>query len=116
MLIIDDAFDTCTLLKEYFEGIGYQVKLAFDGQEGLDLMEEYRANIILMDVMMPFMNGEECLKRLKLRYAGTPVIVVTSQKSIDSVEKFAEMGADGYIAKPVNLGVLREQVKQTLRR
>jgi len=115
LLIVDDSYDTCSLLKEYFEGLGYAVNLAFNGQEALDNMKEFMPDIVLMDIQMPFMDGEACLKRLKLRFPGASVIVVTGLNNRASVEKFAELGAAGYVAKPIDMDFLSDLIQKLLK-
>jgi len=115
LLIVDDSGDLCSLLKEFFEDLGFQVKYAFNGQEALDHLKIYKPDCVLMDVQMPFMDGEGCIKRIKLRYPDLPVIVVTALGNVESVEKFARLGASGFIPKPIDLDILLTLVKRFLK-
>lgn len=115
ILLIDDDQELCSLLKEYFTAEGFEVAMAHTGTEGLQLALKQNFDLILLDVMLPEMDGFEVLKALRVQKM-TPVIMLTA-KGDDFDRIFGlELGADDYIPKPFNHRELLARVKAITRR
>lgn len=116
LLIIEDNTDIRFYMKIIFSNL-YQVFLAENGQEGVEIARRELPNLILTDVMMPVMDGFECLRVLKedFRTCHIPVIILTALTSDEDIVKGTDLGADDYILKPFNPEVLRAKVKRLMR-
>jgi len=116
VLIADDEPNIVTSLEFLMEQAGMEVQVARDGQEAIDMAESFRPDLILLDVMMPVLNGYEVCQRLKsdpkLRHVR---VLILSAKGRDvEVAKGRELGADGYITKPFSTRELVSKVRALL--
>lgn len=98
------------------ESAGYAVDLAFDGEEGLFMSGTNPYDLIILDLMLPKMDGQTVLHKIRLSGSGVPVLVLTARDEKESVVKLLNAGADDYIAKPFDLGELMARVKALIRR
>ena len=98
------------------EGAGYAVDWAGDGKEGLFMAESTAYDLILLDLMLPRMDGLKLLRRLRSGGATTPVLVLTAREEKDSIIALLNAGADDYLIKPFDLGELLARVKALIRR
>ena len=115
LLMIDDDTGLCELLCEYLTAQGFQIECTHDGEQGLKLALEHEYALILLDVMLPKLDGFEVLKQLRQKKL-TPVIMLTA-KGEDFDRIFGlELGADDYIPKPFNHRELLARVKAITRR
>lgn len=118
ILIVDDNPVIVDLLKKRFASLGYEMAEAFDGEECLIKVQEYRPDLIFLDIMMPKLDGFEVCRRLKAskRTKQIPVIMLTSKnETIDTVTGL-EAGADDYIAKPFEFKEIAARAKSILAR
>lgn len=102
IMVVDDNPDIVTIVKTILEGKGYGVQSAYSGQEVFNLLEEQKPDLIILDIMMPQMDGLEVLTRLKgdTGTATIPVILLTAKVQYEDVLGGYKMGADYYITKP----------------
>lgn len=118
VLIVDDEMDTLLPLKRSLEAGNYIVVEALNGQEALDIVRNEIPDIILLDLMLPGMDGYEVCSRLKNNALtkNIPVIMLTARDLVKDKVKGLETGADDYVAKPFNLHELKARIKSVLRR
>jgi DNA-binding response OmpR family regulator len=114
LLIIDDDCDVNGFLASGLEFKGYRVFSAFDGREGLKMASEVRPDLIILDVMMPEMDGWQCCKRLREQF-DTPIVILTAIGR-EGVVQGLELGADDYIEKPFCFQELEMRIAAILRR
>ena len=117
ILVVDDNEDNRYTLKRRLHREGYEnVAIATNGREALELIASQRFDLVLLDVMMPQMNGDEVLERLKsddmLRHV--PVIMVSALTELDSIVRCIELGAEDYLPKPVNPVLLKARLGASL--
>lgn len=112
ILIVDDSDSICTAIASYLEVSGYGALTAFDGEEGVRLARESRPDAILLDIMMPVLDGWETIRQLKAisDTASIPVLALTALRIPDDQVKAA--GFDGYLSKPVPPHRLIEEIER----
>ena len=98
------------------ESAGYAVDIARDGEEGLYLATSNDYDLIILDLMLPKLTGEELLKRYRTSDAATPVLVLTARDEKERVIRLLNAGADDYMAKPFDLGEFLARSKALVRR
>lgn len=114
ILIVEDDEAIANLIKINLEAEGYQCACAFDGKEAADLIEEEVFDLILLDIMLPEIDGYELLEYI--RPMGTPVIFLTAKGNVNDRIRGLKLGADDYIVKPFQVGELIARVEAVLRR
>jgi two-component system sensor histidine kinase/response regulator len=117
VLIVDDSDQVRALLKRVLEDEGHHVKIASNGVEALSVVSEEVPDLVLLDVMMPVMDGLSTLRRLRSETSTTelPVIMVTALDTVDQVVRGLEMGANDYLTKPIQIEVLMARVRTQLK-
>lgn len=115
LLIIDDDEHLLDLLKIYLENRGYAATTATDGVEGLRRLYEDRPNLVILDIMMPGMDGWRACERIR-EMCDIPVIVLTALNQEDDCVRGLSLGADDYMVKPFRLRELAARVEAALRR
>jgi two-component system alkaline phosphatase synthesis response regulator PhoP len=118
ILIVDDEVDLVDLLKYNLEQEGYSVVTATNGADALDIARRAAPDLIVLDVMMPGMDGIEVCRRIRKDAAirTTPVIMLTARTEDEDYVRGLDVGADIYLGKPISLPVLISQVKALFRR
>lgn len=116
ILIVDDSPTEQYVLDQHLRNAGHQTVTANDGEEGLDVARSEQPDLILMDVVMPGLNGFQATRKLKRdpATAGIPVIIVTTKSQDTDREWGLRQGASDYLVKPVEPGELLEKVRQLL--
>lgn len=115
VLICDDERDIVAALKIYLEAEGYQTFAAYNGREALDVLREREVHLVLMDIMMPEMDGITAMARLR-EFSNVPVILLTAKSEDTDKVLGLGVGADDYVTKPFNPVELLARVKSQLRR
>lgn len=114
ILIVEDEQAINDLIYVNLNDEGYCCTRAYDGKEAADLIEKYCYDLILLDIMLPTINGYELLEYI--RPSGTPVIFITAKTGVHSRIQGLKLGADDYISKPFQIGELLARVEAVLRR
>ena len=115
ILIIEDEKKISTIMKSYFEKEGYSVIQAFDGKDGLKLFTDNNVDLVILDLMLPKMPGEEIIKEIRNK-SEIPVIMVSAKVEENNRVEGLRLGADDYVTKPFSPKELVERVKAVLRR
>lgn len=116
ILIVDDAEDTVELLRKRFRAEGYDTSEAFNGEEALNMVPEYEPDLIVLDVMMPKIDGYEVCQRLKAdeKTKYIPVLMLTAKGEVEHKVKGLNIGADDYMGKPFDYKELSARVRSLL--
>lgn len=114
ILIVEDEERIASLIEINLAAEGYRCICAFDGNAAADLIEKEKFDLILLDIMLPKINGYELLEYIKP--LGVPVIFLTAKNKVDDRIKGLKLGADDYISKPFQIGELLARVEAVLRR
>lgn len=115
ILVIEDEPAIADLIKMELELQGYRCKVAHDGEEGMDLLEKDTFDLVLLDIMLPKVDGYELLEYIK-QIADIPTIFITAKSSTSDKIKGLKKGADDYITKPFEMGELMARIETVLRR
>ena len=115
ILVVDDDANICELLRLYLTKEGYQVTTAGDGEEGLEKFNQIKPDMVLLDVMMPRMDGLEVCRRIR-KAGNTPVMMLTAKGETFDKVLGLELGADDYMVKPFDAKEVVARVKAVLRR
>src|SRR5574342_56406 len=118
ILIIDDDLDTLRLVGLMLQRLGYQITAATNGQQGLEKALSDKPNLILLDIMMPEMDGYEVARRLRAnpQTVDVPILMFTAKTQLDDKVAGFEVGADDYLTKPTHPSELQSHVKALLAR
>ena len=116
ILIVEDNRDLAELLELHLRDLAYEVDLAFDGDEGFTKIKSQASDLIILDIMLPGLDGLEICRRLRSQPTYTPILMLTSKSTeLDRVLGL-EMGADDYVTKPFSIRELMARVKAIFRR
>ena len=117
ILIIEDRADTMNLLKFALEKQNYAVISAENGKRGLNALEKYPIDLVILDIMLQDISGKEILKKIRAdkKYSRVKVIVLTAAKISEKEQKeFFNIGAQGFLFKPVQIEVMRNEIRKIL--
>jgi two-component system, OmpR family, alkaline phosphatase synthesis response regulator PhoP len=117
VMIVDDNQQNVELLQAFLEALPVRIVTAADGVEALDKVEQYRPDLILLDIMMPRMSGFQVCRQLKSnpKTRDIQVLMVTALNELGDIEQATECGTDDFVSKPVNKFELLTRVKSLLR-
>ncbi len=115
ILIVDDEINIVNVLREYAEYNGFQVDCAYDGLEALDRIEQQNYDCVLLDIMMPRLDGIETIKALK-EIKNTPVIMISAKTQEEDRLLGFELGVDDYITKPFSPREVIARIKAVIKR
>jgi len=118
ILAVDDSADNRDLLSRYLSRAGHEVLTASSGEEALELLENSPVDLVLLDLIMPGMDGSEVLTRIKENAAlrALPVIVISGRQDMEGIIECIEAGADDYLFKPFNRVLLHARIKAGMER
>ena len=115
VLVVQDDARIASYIKRGLEAEGFAVRAASDGAEGLRLAESFDFDLIILDLLLPTVTGEEVLTRLREKRSKVPVIVLTAKDAVADRVAILNAGADDYVAKPFSLSELLARVRARLR-
>ncbi len=115
ILVVDDKKEIRNLLKQYLTQEGFDVLTAGDGQEALFVARQRKPDLILLDLMMPEMSGQDFMRSWS-READTPIIILTAKLEENDKVLGLELGADDYVTKPFSMRELTARVRAVIRR
>jgi DNA-binding response OmpR family regulator len=115
ILIADDDVNIRRVTQLYLENEGFRTKIACDGKEALDLLEQVKIDCAVIDIMMPHVDGWELCEKIKAYYE-IPVLMLTARAELDDTIKGFKLGTDDYLTKPFHPAELVMRVKSLLKR
>ncbi|MDP9431306.1 MAG: response regulator transcription factor [Actinomycetota bacterium] len=116
LLVVDDEPNIRELLAASLRFAGFDVRAAADGEEALEQVRRYRPDLVLLDVMMPGMDGFEVVRRLRADSVAVPVLFLTARDAVEDRVSGLTLGADDYVTKPFSLEEVLARVRAVLRR
>ncbi|MBA7656457.1 Transcriptional regulatory protein WalR [subsurface metagenome] len=115
IMVVDDEQAILRLLKRTLEPEGYGVILADSGSSALDLLEDSRPDLVILDIMMPGLDGFQVLDLIRQR-SNVPIIMLTARCEVTTLRDALSLGADDYVKKPFGRGELLARIRAKLRR
>jgi len=117
ILIVDDEVQLVEMIKMRLDASGYQVIFAHDGQEGLDKAKKEKPDLMILDLMLPKIDGYKVCRMLKFdeKYKQIPIILFSARAQEEDKKMGQEVGADAYITKPFDPQALLGKIKELLR-
>lgn len=114
ILIVDDAENNLILLSDLLSELEFNINIARNAGEALQIVETKKPDLILLDIMMPGMDGFELLSTLKKQHKGIKVIFITAKSSTSDKQKAFDLGAIDFITKPVNIMDVLKKVQEIM--
>ncbi len=115
IMVVDDDQEMLRMVKRILELEGYSVAIAADGRSVLALLDEHGPDLVLLDIMMPELDGFQVLDLIRQR-SNIPVIMLTARKEVTTLRDSLALGADDYMSKPFRTKELLARIKAKLRR
>ena len=116
LLLVEDTAQLNTALSTVLKRNSYVVDSVFDGEEALILLEEYQYDVIILDIMLPKIDGLEVLKRARQMGINTPILLLTAKSTTEDKIVGLDLGADDYLAKPFQVDELLARLRALTRR
>lgn len=116
MLIIEDESHVVSLLKRGLEEEGYDVSVAMDGTSGLEMALQHDFDLLIVDIMLPGLNGIEICRNIRTQNTDLPILMLTALGSTENIVSGLDSGADDYLVKPFKLAELHARIRTLLRR
>lgn len=116
ILLVEDESHVCSFINKGLTEEGYQVTIAMDGNQGLSLALEHSFDLLILDIMLPGINGIEICKEVRSHKIQTPILFLTALGTTENVVMGLDSGADDYLAKPFKFIELLARVRTLLRR
>ncbi len=116
LLVVEDEKTLADLIKEGLEEEGFSVDVAYDGQEGLFMAQNEPFDLVVLDIMLPEIDGIEILKSMRNNKITTPVLMLTAKSDVEDKVSALNIGADDYLTKPFSFEELLARIKAVLRR
>ncbi|WP_342600117.1 response regulator [Psychrobacillus sp. FSL H8-0483] len=115
ILIVDDQLGIRMLLKEVFSQEGYEVSLASNGFEALEIVNEREIGGVLLDMKIPGMDGIQILTKLKISHPDLPVMMMTAYGELNLIQEAMNLGASHYFTKPFDIFEVRDAVNNLIK-
>jgi two-component system response regulator MprA len=115
ILLVEDDRDVAEYVRRDLEGEGYAVSVCHDGADGLRAAQRAAFDIIVLDVMLPFMDGLEVTRRLRRGHVRTPILLLTARDAPEEIVRGLDAGADDYLTKPFSFDVLLARIRARTR-
>ena len=115
ILNIDDSTVNNMLMENILSSLGYEVYSILEGSQALENIEEFRPDVIILDIMMPNKSGIDVLEDIRRQGIETPVIVISAMKDQELKRRALELGAADYQSKPVKMETLKNSIQQALK-
>ncbi len=114
IVAVDDEPSVTAFYRRVLEGAGHQVWTAHNGREGIEIISSIRPRLVILDVMMPVLQGYDVCRYVKDRFPGTKVLMLSALSRETDKRWALECGADAYLSKPVEMGEFRKAVETLL--
>jgi DNA-binding NtrC family response regulator len=115
VLVVDDEESPRKVLRLELLDVGFDVRIASDGDDAIAAIEKEKFDLVLLDIKMPRVNGFEVLKFIKEKHGDTRVIMMTSFADLKSATESEKLGAEGFLIKPYELSVLMKTIDRVLK-
>lgn len=116
VLVVEDERDLNNIITKYLKKNNFNVDNVFDGEEALDYLNSTEYDLVILDIMMPKINGYEVLKTMRKENNDAPVLMLTAKDGIDDKVKGLDLGADDYLIKPFDFDELSARIRAITRR
>ncbi len=116
LLIVEDEKRLCQTVAKHLKSDGYTVDTCYDGSDALDYINGTEYDAVILDIMLPGLDGISVLKKIRSRKLKTPVLLLTAKSSIDDKVEGLDSGADDYLTKPFSLEELSARIRVMIRR
>ena len=116
ILVVEDEKKVCSFIKKGLEEEHYAVDIAYDGEEGLTLAQINEYDLILLDIMLPRLDGMEVLRQIRRNGSNVPILMLTAKDSVEDIVSGLDGGSDDYLTKPFSFDELVARVRALLRR
>ena len=116
ILVVEDEKKVASFIKKGLEEENYAVDIAYDGEEGLVLAEINEYDLVLLDIMLPKLDGMEVLRRIRGNGSGVPILMLTAKDAVEDIVSGLDSGSDDYLTKPFSFAELLARVRALLRR
>jgi two-component system response regulator AtoC len=110
ILVVDDEPEVRQVMEQFLIERGYEVRTAENGRRGLEALDAFAPDVVLLDMHMPEMDGLETLRHLTARAPGLPVIMVTVNDDVETTSRLLQLGAVDYLPKPFDLEYLDQAI------
>ena len=116
LLLIEDEPSVISLIQRSLSASGHEIAVAMDGQSGLQMAEQHEFSLIILDLMIPVMNGMEVCRRIRQAGLATPILMLTALGTTENIVSGLDAGADDYMTKPFKLAELEARIRTLTRR
>lgn len=116
LLLIEDEPNVISLIQRGLSISGHEITVAMDGQSGFEMAEKHRFDLVILDLMLPVMNGMEVCRKIRESDTSTPILMLTALGTTENIVSGLDAGADDYMTKPFKLAELEARIRTLTRR